>query len=140
LAGGNVREAARLLNRRYSIRGTVGAGQRRGRTIGFPTANLENVSVLLPADGVYAVRIQLDGVWHAGAANIGSNPTFGENTRKIEVHLLDFSGDLYGRKLQVEFVERIRDTRSFANSGELTDQLFDDVNTVRRIMTEVGHA
>ncbi|HEV3143284.1 MAG TPA: bifunctional riboflavin kinase/FAD synthetase [Gemmataceae bacterium] len=128
---GDVREAAHLLGRNYSIHGTVGTGQRRGRNLGFPTANLERVQTLLPGDGVYAVLAECDGQYWLGAANIGPNPTFGEQARKIEVHLLDFNGDLYGRQLRVSFVERIRDTRSFANVDELVEQIQQDVAAVR---------
>ena len=131
LLAGDVREAFRLLGRNYSIRGVVGTGQRRGRRLGFPTANLHDVQVLLPANGVYAVRAELENQNWIGAANIGPNPTFGESARKVEVHLLEFTGDLYGRKLQVEFLERIRDTKPFANVDDLVKQLRQDVEAVR---------
>ncbi|HLW64629.1 MAG TPA: bifunctional riboflavin kinase/FAD synthetase [Gemmataceae bacterium] len=133
LLAGNVCEAARLLARNYSITGVVGMGQRRGMKLGFPTANLHELQTLLPAEGVYAVRVEGEGRSWLGAANIGPNPTFGENARKVEVHLLDFNGDLYGRRLRVEFVERIRDTKLFANVDELVKQLRLDVETVRAL-------
>jgi riboflavin kinase/FMN adenylyltransferase len=127
LLAGDVIEAARLMNRPYNIRGIVGTGMKRGRTLGFPTANLERVETLLPADGVYAVRVRWDEKWWAGAANIGPNPTFGEKARKIEVHLIDFQGDLYGAMLNVEFVARLRGTRPFSGPVELIEQLQRDV-------------
>ena len=128
---GDVTAAAEWLGRRYAVRGVVETGAKRGRTIGFPTANLGGVRTLLPGDGVYAVRAEADGRWVTGAANVGPNPTFGEDARKVEVHLLDFSGDLYGRGLRVEFVARLRDTRPFAGVGELTEQLRKDVAAAR---------
>jgi len=131
LLAGDVTAAARWLGRRYAIRGTVEVGARRGRTIGFPTANLGSVGTLLPKDGVYAVRVELDTEILTGAANIGPNPTFGESDRKIEVHLLDFAGDLYGRSLKVEFATRLRDTRPFATVADLIAQLEQDVSLAR---------
>jgi riboflavin kinase/FMN adenylyltransferase len=129
---GNVSTAAQLLGRNYRIRGTVGVGQRRGQTLGFPTANLEKIVSLIPADGVYAVRVLAKGSNYAGAANIGPNPTFAEQTRKVEVHLLDFQGDLYGQALAMDFVERLRDTRPFAGVTELVNQLRRDVDRARQ--------
>ena len=123
--------AARWLGRRYAIRGSVQRGAQRGRTIGFPTANLGAVGTLLPKDGVYAVRVKVDEVGYAGAANIGPNPTFGDAARKIEVHLLDFEGDLYGQEMTVEFAARLRDTRAFATVAELVAQLQQDVALAR---------
>ncbi len=131
LLAGDVTAAARWLGRRYAIRGTVEVGARRGRTIGFPTANLGAVGTLLPKDGVYAVRVTVDEVIYTGAANIGPNPTFGDAARKIEVHLIDFDGDLYGREVTVEFAARLRETRTFGSAAELIAQLKQDVALAR---------
>src|SRR5580765_1990352 len=95
LMDGNVTEAAKLLGRPYRVRGTVVTGERRGMSLGFPTANLEGVPTLIPGDGVYAVRVYHASENWPGAANIGPNPTFDENARKLEVHLIGFAGDLY---------------------------------------------
>ncbi|HEY7428287.1 MAG TPA: bifunctional riboflavin kinase/FAD synthetase [Gemmataceae bacterium] len=133
LATGSVREAAALLGRPYRLHGTVGVGERRGRKLGFPTANLEQLRTLAPGDGVYAVRLAAQGELWAGAANIGPNPTFGENARKVEVHLIEFHGDLYGQPLAVDFVERLRDTRPFATIEELVEQLRRDIQEAREI-------
>lgn len=130
---GDVREAAALLKRPYRVQGTVGTGQRRGQTLGFPTANLEQVGTLIPKDGVYAVRVPLAGEVHPGAANIGPNPTFGEQQRKVEVHVIGYSADLYGKELAVDFVERLRDTRPFASRDALVEQLKLDVEQARRL-------
>jgi riboflavin kinase / FMN adenylyltransferase len=131
---GDVKLAAELLDHPYCISGEVVAGVKRGRTIGFPTANLANVETLPPADGVYAVRANVNGGMYAAAANVGPNPTFGDETRKIEVHLLDFAGDLYGKNMQVEFVARLRETKPFANVGALKSQLERDVAEARRVL------
>jgi riboflavin kinase/FMN adenylyltransferase len=133
LTTGNVREAELLLSRPYRIHGLVGRGQRRGQKLGFPTANLEETQTLIPGDGVYAVRVMHEGKMWPGAANIGPNPTFGEEPRKIEIHLIGFQGDLYGQWLAVDFVERLRDTHPFKNVGELVEQLRHDIEQARRI-------
>lgn len=138
LVTGNVRAAAELLGRPYRLQGIVGTGQRRGGTIGFPTANLEEMQTVLPRDGVYAVRAWVgDDAWPA-AANVGPNPTFAEAARKVEVHLIGFSGDLYGRPLAVDFVERLRDTRRFAGAAELVEQLQRDVRNARDVLAQEG--
>ncbi len=132
LERGDVTTAAQLLGRPHRLHGRVSAGQKRGRTLGFPTANLEPLVTFAPGDGVYAVRVvRQEGVW-AGAANIGPNPTFGENSRKVEVHLIDYQGDLYGEDLAVDFLAHLRDTRPFATIDELREQLRRDVEQARR--------
>ena len=128
-----VREATEMLGRPYHLHGIVRTGQQRGRTIGFPTANLEQIQTLVPKDGVYAVRVQHNGQSWPGAANIGANPTFGENAHKVEVHLIGFQGDLVGQSLKVEFLDRLRDTRPFGNAAELIEQLRSDVEQARQI-------
>jgi riboflavin kinase/FMN adenylyltransferase len=137
LVAGEVVRAAELLCRPYRVHGIVAAGQRRGQTLGFPTANLEKVPTLIPATGVYAVRAWIGERSWAGAANIGPNPTFGEHVRKLEVHLLDFSGDLYGATLAVDFVERLRDTQKFAGAAELVQQLQKDIAAARSMVLGV---
>jgi riboflavin kinase/FMN adenylyltransferase len=134
LLAGDMVTAASLMGRQYLVRGVVGTGAKRGRTIGFPTANLEAIETLLPAEGVYAVRACVEDTNFPGAANIGPNPTFGESARKIEVHLIGFSGDLYGKLLRVEFVERLRETRKFAGVDELVEQLRRDVEQARSLI------
>jgi riboflavin kinase/FMN adenylyltransferase len=133
LVAGDVARAAELLGRPYRISGTVAAGAKRGRTIGFPTANLEGVATLVPAVGVYAVRAAVGGATHPAAANVGPNPTFGDNARKIEVHLIDYAGDLYGAELTAEFVARLRDTRPFASAADLAQQLRHDVEAAKAL-------
>jgi riboflavin kinase/FMN adenylyltransferase len=137
LLKGDVRSAALLLGRSYRLRGLVGTGQRRGQKLGFPTANLEHVETLVPADGVYAVRVQHEQRTWPGAANIGPNPTFGEQVRKVEVHLISFEGALYDQTLTVDFLERLRDTRPFAGVEQLIAQLRVDVDQARRLAEAV---
>mgnify|MGYP001202705605 CR=1 FL=1 len=133
LTAGAVRETASLLGRPYRLHGLVGTGQRRGHKLGFPTANLEQLRTLAPADGVYAVRVPHQGEVWPGAANVGPNPTFGENARKVEVHLIGFQGDLYGQPLAVDFIERLRETRSFDGVAKLVEQLHRDIEQARQI-------
>jgi riboflavin kinase/FMN adenylyltransferase len=135
LLAGDVVEAPRLLGRRYRLRGVVGAGRRRGRTIGFPTANLQRVSTVVPGEGVYAVHAvdDLGQRWPA-AASIGPNPTFAEQEQKIEVHLIGFQGDLYNREIALDFARRLRDVRTFAGVEELVAQLRRDVEQARQVL------
>lgn len=134
---GRVSAARRLLGRSFDIEGAVVPGQGRGRGIGFPTANVDTPNELRPAPGVYAVRVRLkrEGVlepgWIGGAANIGVKPTFGGGQVTIEVHLLDFSGDLYGKQLRVEFLDRLRAEQRFGSASELAAQIERDVETAR---------
>ena len=134
LVGGDVAQAAELLNRRYRIAGTVITGAKRGRTIGFPTANLGDVPTVLPGNGVYAVRAMVDGGEWPAAANVGPNPTFGEDARKIEVHLIGFTGDVYGKAMEVEFVARLRETKPFKGVDELVSQLKVDIEQAQRFL------
>lgn len=124
---GDIPRATTLMGRRYVLAGNVVEGQRRGRTLGFPTANLTDVPTLIPAEGVYAVRARVGVESFPAAANIGPNPTFGEQERKLEVHLIGFDNDLYGQSLEVEFVERLRETRPFASVEDLVTQVRSDI-------------
>jgi riboflavin kinase/FMN adenylyltransferase len=133
LAEGNAEGAAALLGRPYALEGVVGVGQQRGGQLGFPTANLAEVQTLIPRDGVYAVRVRFDGQTWPGAMNVGPNPTFGESERKLEVHLIGFKGDLYQKTLRVDFLARLRDTRTFAGKQELIDQLGRDVREAQTV-------
>lgn len=138
LAEGRVKEAAELLGRYYSIEGTVGPGRQIGRTIGFPTANVIPLEPrqLVPDAGVYACRVTLaDGSRYGGMANIGTAPTVSDNGRRtIEVNIFDFSGDLYGRPIEVEFIDRMRSERRFPSLDALTAQLRADGLEARRIL------
>ncbi|MFM7205356.1 MAG: riboflavin biosynthesis protein RibF [Planctomycetaceae bacterium] len=132
VAGGRMAEARSLLTAPYRLSGTVVVGARRGATIGFPTANLAGIATLLPALGVYAARATVDGVTHPAAVHVGPNATFGETAVSVEAHLVGFGGDLYGRMLDVDFLDHVRDTRRFASVEELKARLADDVATAVR--------
>ena len=134
LEQGRVRDAAICLGRGYGLQGQVVRGNQRGRTIGVPTANLDMIDQLIPADGVYAGRCMVDGAVYPAAVSIGAMPTFGENARQVEAHLIGFDGDLYGRMLTVEFVDWLRDQRKFSGVEELKRQLARDIAaaTLRR--------
>ena len=135
LREGQVAEAARYLGRPHRIRGSVAKGAGRGATIGFPTINLAGVDTLVPAEGVYAGLAWIedhDRPWPA-ACNIGPNPTFGDEAKKIEAHLIGFAGDLYGQRVELEFLERLRPTRKFSGRDELLVQIRADVEGTRRI-------
>ncbi len=127
IAAGNVDVASRMLGRPHRIRGVVEHGLARGRTIGFPTANLGKVEVLVPGPGVYAARLILDNKPYAVAAHIGPNISFGEKESKVECHILEYEGDLYGEVLEVEFIEKIRDTMKFGSVNQLIAQMEKDV-------------
>jgi riboflavin kinase / FMN adenylyltransferase len=131
LREGNIEQARRMLGRPHTIAGRVVHGHHRGRGFGFPTANLRRRDVLLPPDGVYAVRLLWRGQWHAGVANIGFNPTFGDSERSIETHIFDFDQDLYGQRVDVAFVERLRGEVKFASAQALAEQIKRDVAAAR---------
>lgn len=132
IAAGEVAAANAMLTSPYRVCGVVGHGAARGQQLGFPTANLEATETLLPGPGVYAGRVAWGQVSHAAAINIGPNPTFAEAEGKVEVHLLDFAGDLYGERLQVDFIDRVRDIHRFASVDRLREQLREDIDRVRR--------
>jgi riboflavin kinase/FMN adenylyltransferase len=134
LEKGDVTDANELLVFPYRVEGQVEQGQRRGEELGFPTANLGGVCTLIPQDGVYAgVATIASGARHGAAIHVGKNLTFGAANKTIEVHLLGFSGDLYGQVLQVEFFQRIRATEKFEGVDALTKQLHADVTQIESL-------
>ena len=129
ITDGEVQQAAKMLGRSYSISGIVAHGNERGRLLGYPTANLELVDahVAIPLGGVYAVRAYVDGCVYGGMANIGKNPTFGDVEKpRLETNIFGFSGDIYGKTLTIEFVQRIRGEVKFAGIDVLKEQLAQD--------------
>lgn len=129
ITGGNLDAASQMLGRAYSLAGKVIAGDQLGRQLGFPTANLEVTGLVLPPTGVYAVQAKTNGNLHRAVVNIGSRPTL-QNPQpqlRVEAHLLDFTGDLYGRELELIFVEKLRDERKFPSLAELRDQIARDI-------------
>jgi riboflavin kinase/FMN adenylyltransferase len=131
---GDLQEAKRLLGRDYQIIGTVISGKDRGgRLLGFPTANLKLVDELIPKRGVYAVTVEVDGVTYYGVSNIGYNPTFGDTVLSLETHILDFSGDLLGKTIGINFTEYLRDEKTFRSVQELSDQIAKDIQRAREL-------
>lgn len=136
LSAGDVRLAGALLGRPFSLRGVVVHGDERGRMLGFPTANLLPPKLeACPENGAYAVRVELEnGEEKIGVANVGSNPTFGGNERRVETHILDFSGDLYGKNITVRFIERLRAEKKFPSPDALVEQIHEDEQRAREIL------
>ncbi|MFQ6000257.1 MAG: bifunctional riboflavin kinase/FAD synthetase [Anaerolineae bacterium] len=136
ISEGRIEEATEFLGRYPTVMGRVMVGAGRGKELGFPTANLEVPKKrVIPADGVYAVRVQWSGSYPA-VANVGTRPTFGEGKRLVEAHILDFEGDLYGEELRLEFIERLRPERRFASVEELVSQMRLDVSQARKILDQ----
>jgi riboflavin kinase / FMN adenylyltransferase len=132
LGRGDLDAAARMLGRPYTLPGTVVAGAGRGRTLGFPTANVAPARPVLVAPGVYACTLEVAGGPRRAVVNVGVRPTFGEATLAVEAYLLDFSGDLYGQTVRLVFVSRVREERRFPSVDALRAQIADDVETARR--------
>ena len=132
-ASGKVKKAAEILGYPFFMMGKVIHGDERGRTMKVPTANLEfDEKRIVPAFGVYACAVLVRGSWHCGALSIGNNPTFNVDGTRIEVHLPDFNGNIYGEEIIVMFLERVRDIRKFAGKDELISQIKIDIDECRR--------
>lgn len=136
LGAGNMREVARFLGRPYAVSGRVEKGFQRGRGLGFPTANLRPHSTLPLPNGVYAVLVEVGDRQVPGVANVGVNPTFAGAKRTIEVHLFDFAADLYGMRLRVSFIERLREERKFASAQALVQQIQHDAARARALLSD----
>ncbi|QAV69062.1 bifunctional riboflavin kinase/FAD synthetase [Salinibacterium sp. UTAS2018] len=136
LSEGRVAEAAQLLTAAHSVRGVVVLGQQRGRELGYPTANLDrNLEGFIPADGVYAAWLVVDGVHFAAAVSIGNNPTFdGVPEKQVEAHALDQDFDIYGKRVEIEFVEYVRGMVKYTTVDALIDQMCLDEVAVREIL------
>jgi riboflavin kinase/FMN adenylyltransferase len=136
LAEGNMKRVSELLGRQFGVEGRVTTGSERGRVLGFPTANLAfQPHQALPPDGVYISRAYVDAEPYQSVTNIGQRPTFDAGERTVEVYLLDFEGDLYGRELRIELVERLRAETRFASAEELKAQIAKDVEQARAALT-----
>ena len=133
---GKVADAQKLLGRYYQIRGIVATGRNRGgRLLGFPTANITLHDELCPKTGIYAVTVECGSKQYKGVANIGYRPTFDDHEFAVEVHILDFNDDIYGHKIRVNFIQRIRDEIKFSNISELSDQIKKDIVKAREILS-----
>jgi riboflavin kinase / FMN adenylyltransferase len=120
-------QAEKFLGKHYAIAGRVIHGEKRGRLLGFPTANIAINDILAVLSGVYVVQVEgLEAGCRVGVANIGRRPTVGGNQRLLEVHLLDFTGDIYGRKINVQFLHKLRDEQKFASIEHLREQIAKD--------------
>src|SRR3989304_974539 len=136
---GQVEEARIFLGRPYAVRGRVVEGERRGRSLGFPTANLAvHPDKILPGRGVYAARARLEGQPAAAAVSVGTRPTFGPGELLVEAFLLDFEGDLYGTEIELVFGNRLRDEQAFRTVPELIRQMEADVAQVRAVLAREG--
>ncbi len=133
---GKVAESQKLLGRHYQIRGTVEAGRDRGgKLLGCPTANINLYDELRPEIGVYAVTVECKKKKFKGVANIGYSPTFDDNIFTVEVHILDFEENIYGQKIRVNFIDRLRNEKKFSNLSELSEQIKKDITKAREILS-----
>lgn len=140
VAEGRMQEASACLGRPYSVRGVVVRGDGRGRGLGFPTANLKvaHADKLMPPSGIYAVRGATRAGTHPGALHLGPRPTFRGSPPTMELHLLDFAGDLYGEEVRVDFVRRLRDVLPFESAAALVEQMRQDVEAARGVLDREG--
>jgi riboflavin kinase/FMN adenylyltransferase len=124
-----------MLGRPYSLQGCVITGMKRGRSLGFPTANLTiNQDICIPANGIYATVATVKGSRYPAATSVGTNPTFDGKEQTIETYILDFDEDIYGEKISIEFFDRLRDELSFENVDDLLVQMNVDVSAVRKLV------
>jgi riboflavin kinase/FMN adenylyltransferase len=138
IEAGSVADAAALLGSRYRVSGPVVDGDKRGRDIGYPTANLRPIiRKVTPGDGVYATLTRVGDSTYMSATNVGTRPTFGGGERLIEAHLLDYAGDIYGEEITIEFVERLRPELEFKSIAELLEHIREDVRRSREILAPV---
>ncbi len=133
---GRIRASAEMLGRPYTIKGKVVTGEKRGRDLGYPTANLETDAELIPPNGVYAARVVLGRERLPGVASLGVKPTFSGKKHSMEVHIFDFDRDIYGEPLRMEFIEWIREEKSFPDPRSLVEQIDRDAAQARRILEQ----
>jgi riboflavin kinase/FMN adenylyltransferase len=135
IMAGEVEPARKMLGRHYQIRGLVVKGRDRGgKLLGIPTANINLQDELCPKTGIYAVTVEHHRQLYKGVANIGYSPTFDDNQFTVEVHLLNFSENIYGQKIRVNFIQRIRDEKKFGGIADLKEQIHEDIKTARKIL------
>jgi len=137
IAAADLRVAAMLLGRPHFVTGPVVHGRERGRTIGFPTANIRSLTESIPPDGVYATRLVLPDGAYPSITNIGMRPTFNEPERTIEAHVFDFDRDIYDQTVKLELIERIRPERKFENAAALGAQIASDLKRARELLASV---
>jgi riboflavin kinase/FMN adenylyltransferase len=135
IMAGEVEPACKMLGRHYQIRGLVVKGRDRGgKLLGIPTANINLQDELCPKTGIYAVTVEYNHQLYKGVANIGYSPTFDDNQFTVEVHLLNFSENIYGKKIRVNFIQRIRDEKKFAGIADLKEQIHQDIRAAHKIL------
>jgi riboflavin kinase/FMN adenylyltransferase len=137
LIQGDMKKIERLMGSHFYLRGKVITSDKRGRILGFPTANLDiKPQQALPGNGIYATITQVNGKRFPSATNIGIRPTFGEGTKMVETHLIQYEGDLYGKEIKVEFVQKLRNEQRFPSSEELKIQIEKDVRKVKALLAK----
>ena len=137
LIQGDMKRVEKLMGHHFYLRGKVITSDKRGRALGFPTANLDiKPQQALPNNGIYATITHVDGKQFPSATNIGTRPTFGEGQRMVETHLLNYKGNLYSKEIRVEFVQKLRDEKRFASSEELKTQIEKDVRKVQALLAK----
>ncbi len=137
ISDGLMEQAEKMLGRSYQIRGRVVTGRDRGgKLLGIPTANINLSDELCPKTGIYAVTVEFNGQKYKGVANIGYSPTFNDHQFTVEVHILDFNDNIYGKKIRVNFIKRIRDEKKFSSISELIDQIKLDIAAGREILSK----
>jgi riboflavin kinase/FMN adenylyltransferase len=137
LIQGDMRRVEKLMGRHFYLAGKVITSDKRGRVLGFPTANLDTKpQQALPGNGIYATITQVDGKQFSSATNIGTRPTFGKGKRMVETHLLNYKGNLYGKEIRVEFVQKLRDEKRFASSEELKVQIEKDITDTEAVLAK----
>jgi len=137
VADGQMERAEKMLGRNYQVRGRVVSGRDRGgKLLGIPTANINLNDELCPKTGIYAVTLECEGIAYRGVANIGYSPTFDDHQFTVEVHILDFNDNIYGKKIRVNFIKRIRDEKKFSNISGLIDQIKLDIAAARQILAK----
>ena len=135
---GRVDQVQPMLGRYHYISGTVVSGHRRGRNMGFPTANLASATELLPGDGIYATILEVQNRCWLSVSSVGRNPTFGEGSLTVEAFILDFAGDIYGEAVKLSFIRRIREERKFAQVEDLVTQMHEDVQAARATFDQLN--
>ncbi len=131
---GEVHSVKRYLGRYHFVSGRVVGGHQRGRTLGFPTANISTRAEVVPSDGIYATFLRVQGQWWSSVTSLGNNPTFGEGPRTLETFLFDFDGDLYDQPVRLSFVKRIREQKKFSSTDLLVDQMHHDVQEAQTVL------
>jgi riboflavin kinase/FMN adenylyltransferase len=141
LAQGNLQKVTRLLGRPFSISGVVVSGDQRGRTLGFPTANVEiNPDQASPPDGVYATIAYINDKPFPSVTNIGTRPTFGSKQRLVETHIIDGVVQLLGQMLKIDFIDKLRDENRFDNTEQLKAQIGEDIKHAKKVLKQINPA